>query len=173
MVEISQPTLADAEALLQFEIDNRAYFEHWIRAREDSYYNLDSVRNAIVAARSDIERDHAYQFLVKCEGVIVGRVNLVEIKRPYFNKATLGYRIGERFAGYGYASEAVRLVVEMARLNLGLSRIEAIVRPENRASARVLERNGFVAFGIAKRSMRLHGTWYDLVHFERHLEAED
>ncbi|WP_233850378.1 GNAT family N-acetyltransferase [Paraburkholderia sp. HD33-4] len=171
MVEISHPTLSDAQALLQFEVDNRAYFEHWINAREDSYYNIGSVRNAIEAAQTDIEGDKAYQFLVKCEGVIVGRVNLVGVVRPYFNKAVLGYRIGERFAGHGYASEAVRLVLETARLDLRLWRIEATVRPQNRASARVLERNGFVRYGVAKRSMHLHGDWHDLVHVERHLEG--
>lgn len=162
--------MGDAEALLQFEVDNRAYFEHWINAREISYYNIGSVRNAIEEAQSDTESDKAYQFLVKCDGAIVGRVNLVGVTRPYFNKAALGYRIGEHFAGHGYASEAVKLVLEMARLDLGLSRIEATVRPENRASARVLERNGFVVYGIAKRSTHLHGVWYDLMHFERHLE---
>ena len=90
--------------------------------------------------------------------------------RPYFNKASLGYRIGERFAGDGYATKAVELVLNKARDDFDLWRIEATVRPENQASSRVLTRNGFTAYGMARRSMRLHGIWYDLLHFECHLQ---
>jgi hypothetical protein len=40
----------------------------------------------------------AYQFLVKQKEVIVGRVNLSGVTRPYSNKASHGYRIGERLS---------------------------------------------------------------------------
>ena len=128
------------------------------------------MRNAITTAQSDASADRAYQFLIKREGVIVGRVNLSGVTRPYFNKASLGYRTGTRFGGYGYATQAVDLVLKKARADLGLWRIEATVRPENEASTCVLTRNGFVAYGTARRSMQLHGVWYDLVHSECHLE---
>jgi RimJ/RimL family protein N-acetyltransferase len=49
--------------------------------------------------------------------------------------------------------------------------IEADTRAENTASVRVLVRNGFVQFGHSKRSFQLKGTWYDRLHFERHLDA--
>jgi ribosomal-protein-alanine N-acetyltransferase len=170
MIEIQPPTLNDSEELLAFELENRAYFEKWVSARDDGYFSLSSVKHAIVEAQSAAHADKAYQFLVKRDGVIVGRVNLTGVTRPYFNKASLGYRIGERFGGNGYASDAVSLVLKRACVDLGLWRIEAIVRPENQASSHVLTRNGFVAFGTARRSMQLHGVWHDLMHFERHLE---
>ena len=170
MIEIHHPTLDDAEALLEFELENRAYFESWINAREDSYYTLSSVRQAIATAQGDVSADKAYQFLAKRKEVIVGRVNLSGVIRPYFNKALLGYRIGERFAGDGYATKAVELVLNKARDDFDLWRIEASVRPENQASSRVLTRNGFTVYGTARRSMKLHGIWYDLLHFERHLQ---
>jgi ribosomal-protein-alanine N-acetyltransferase len=169
MLDIHPPTLDDAEALLEFELENRSYFEGWINAREHDYYSLGSVQHAIEMAQSDASADNAYQFLAKCNGVIVGRVNLASVTRPYYNKASLGYRIGERFGGNGYATRAVELILEKARTGLDLWRIEATVRPDNHGSARVLLHNGFVAYGTARRSMKLHGVWYDLIHFERHL----
>lgn len=173
MLDIRPATLADAEPLLEFELENRRYFESWINARKCDYYNLDSVRHAIETAQSEASADTSYQFLATCHGVIVGRINLTGITRPYFNKASLGYRIGERFGGNGYATKAVERVLEKARTELDLWRIEATVRPENRGSARVLLRNGFEAYGTARRSMKLQGAWYDLVHFERHLVSGD
>ncbi|WP_321889851.1 GNAT family N-acetyltransferase [Paraburkholderia bannensis] len=169
MLTIRHPTLNDADALLAFEIDNRAYFEHWINARSAAYYSLAAVREAIANAQTDIDKDRAYQYLVCSGDEIVGRVNLVDVARPYFNRATLGYRIGSQFAGQGYASQAVALALECAATHLRLSRVEAVVRPQNVGSTRVLERNGFTAFGRATRSMYLHGEWHDLLHYERHL----
>src|SRR5471032_3363715 len=169
-IEIQRPTLDDSEELLAFELENRAYFEKWINARDENYYSLSSVKHAIAEARSDAHADKAYQFLIKRDGIIVGRVNLSGVTRPYFNKASLGYRIGERFGGNGYASDAVDLILKTACADLGLWRIEATVRPENQASSHVLTRNGFVKYGTARRSMQLHGVWYDLMHFECHLE---
>ncbi len=171
MLTIRHPTLNDADALLAFEIDNRAYFEHWINARPADYYSLDAVRAAIATAQADIAKDRAYPYLVCSGDAIVGRVNLVDVTRPYFNRATLGYRIGQAFAGQGYASRAVALALEAAAGDLRLSRIEAVVRPQNAGSTRVLERNGFRAFGRATRCMYFQGEWHDLLHYERHLHA--
>ena len=80
----------------------------------------------------------------------------------------LGYRIGESAGGKGYASEAVRQVLDFAFGALGLRRIEADARAENLGSVRVLLRNGFVQFGHSRRSFELKGVWYDRLHFERH-----
>ncbi|MEX3968717.1 GNAT family N-acetyltransferase [Paraburkholderia sp. EG286B] len=170
MLKISPPTLSDADALLAFEVENRAYFEQWINARPDDYYSASAVREAIGAATSDRDDDRAYQYLVRLDDTIVGRVNLVSVTRPYFNRATLGYRIGRRFAGRGYASQAVKRAMDIAASELNLSRVEAIVRPQNIGSMRVLERNSFVAFGRAGRAMHFHGEWHDLVYFECHLD---
>jgi len=169
MLKISPPTLSDADALLAFEVENRAYFEQWINARPNDYYSASGIREAIGAATRDMGGDRAYQYLVRLNEIIVGRVNLVSVTRPYFNRATLGYRIGRHFAGRGYASQAVKLAMDIAARELDLSRVEAIVRPQNIGSMRVLERNGFVAFGRASRAMHFQGEWHDLVHFECHL----
>ncbi|GAB3257883.1 GNAT family N-acetyltransferase [Chitinimonas naiadis] len=167
-ITLSTPTLADAAPLLAFELANRAYFESWINARPASYYSLDAVRDAIQAAERESAADVAYQFLIRQQDAIVGRINLTQVTRPYYNKATLGYRVGESFAGQGIAGQALALLLDRAFGELDLHRIEATARPENRGSMRVLERNGFQQFGRATRAMLLDGGWYDLLYYERH-----
>jgi [ribosomal protein S5]-alanine N-acetyltransferase len=44
-------------------------------------------------------------------GMILGRINLVSIIRGSFNKAELGYSIGEEHQGKGYVTSAVKLVL--------------------------------------------------------------
>ena len=59
-------------------------------------------------------------------------------------KANLGYWIGEQYWGRGITTECVRLIIKYAfySYDLGLREIIAYVFPENKASIRVLEKNG-------------------------------
>jgi ribosomal-protein-alanine N-acetyltransferase len=161
----------DAGALLQFEVEHRAFFERWINARDPSFYSAHGVEAAIAAAETARAQDQAFQYLVVEGGRIVGRVNLTSVRRTHFQCADLGYRIGERDAGRGLASQAVALCLAQAFGPLGLTRVEAVARPENRGSVRVLERNGFRQFGHSRRSFELGGRWFDRLLFERHRDS--
>ena len=163
---------ADAPALRDFEVRNRAFFEATINARPAAYYEAGGVEAAVAQALEDARADRGYQYLLKDgEGRLLGRVNLSAVRRAHFHSAALGYRMDEAACGKGYAGDAVRQVLEIAFGELGLARIEADCRVENAASARVLLRNGFTRFGHSRRSFALHGTWYDRLHFERHASA--
>lgn len=163
-LQIVAPTLADAESLLHFELANRNYFEQWINPRAGDYYSAAGVRAALEAAARQATGDKAYQYLVKLEDAIVGRVNLNHVLRPYFNKAEVGYRIGEQYAGKGIATQAVALLLDRAFSTLGFERIEATVREMNQASVHVLKNNGFTTYGTSLRSMQHDGQWFDLLH---------
>lgn len=163
-IRLWPPQAEDAEALLAFELCNRAYFERWINARPEGYYRLDAVRDAIGAAVGEAKADAGYQYLIWRGDEIVGRINLRGVERRYFHKAELGYRIGEAHAGQGIASQALAALRELAFGELGLARLEATVRPANPGSLKVLQRNGFTVFGKAEKSMLLHGQWHDLWH---------
>lgn len=168
---LAPPAHADRDALLAFELDNRAFFEATINARPAGYYSREGVGRAIAAAIEDAQNDRGYQFLVQSEkGELLGRVNLSGIKRAHCHSGVLGYRIAQCAGGRGIASEAVRQVLEIAFGWLGLKRIEADASVANLGSLRVLERNGFVQYGRSRRSFELQGTWYDRLHFERHAD---
>ncbi len=157
-----------AEELLEFEVRNRAFFEERINARPPEFYSRSGVDSAIQAAVHQARQDQGYQYLIRVAGELVGRVNLSQVRRQHFHSASLGYRIGERFNGRGYAKQAVSLALKKAFETHDLHRIEACARPENQASIHVLLANGFVQYGLSKRSFELHGQWFDTVHFERH-----
>jgi ribosomal-protein-alanine N-acetyltransferase len=159
---------SDVAALLRFELEHRAYFERWVNARDPRFYSEQGVRAAIDAADVAWANDQAFQYLILDDERIVGRVNLTAIKRAHFNCADLGYRVGEHDGGRGVASQAVALCLAEAFGTHALWRVEAMARPENHASVRVLERNGFRQFGHSRRSFQLHGQWFDRLHFERH-----
>ncbi|MGB9107918.1 MAG: GNAT family protein [Telluria sp.] len=168
-IALAPPVHADLDALLAFELANRAFFEATINARPAAYYSREGVAQAIEAAIGDAANDRGYQFLVKSgAGALLGRVNLTGVKRQHYHCAVLGYRIARDACGRGLASEAVRQLLALAFARLDLVRIEAGARADNAGSIRVLERNGFVQFGHSRRSFELRGQWYDCLHFERH-----
>lgn len=56
---------------------------------------------------------------------------------------SVGYRLMEEYWGQGIATEAMGLMTDYLFNNTGIEIITASVLPENRASAKVLEKNGF------------------------------
>ncbi len=171
-MHIAAPTPADADELLAFELQNRRYFESWINHRAPDYYSPEGIARAIAAAQRDAANDVAYQHLVRDDGKLVARVNLTSVQRLHSRSASLGYRVAESCTGRGIAKQAVGLVLQRAFVDLDLWRVEATARPENAASAKVLLSNGFVQFGHSRRCFQLADTWYDLLHFEAHAQAD-
>jgi ribosomal-protein-alanine N-acetyltransferase len=167
-LRIDAPTPAHADELLAFETRNRAWFESIINGREPSYYTDAGVREAIAQAVEDRANDRGYQFLVREDGRLVGRVNLHHVRRRHFDSAELGYRVDRAENGRGIATRAVALCLAEAFGSLGLRRVEAVAQVGNLASIRVLERSGFTRYGLSRKSFELAGTWHDRAHFECH-----
>ena len=57
--------------------------------------------------------------------------------------------------------------IEFAFGEAGLHRLEAGTLLHNHASQRVLEKNGFERYGLARKLLRINGEWRDHVLFER------
>lgn len=68
------------------------------------------------------------------------------------NKAVIGYRFCESCWGQGLATETVRALTGYLFETVGLNRLEAYVMPQNLASQRVLEKNGFVREGLLRQA---------------------
>jgi [ribosomal protein S5]-alanine N-acetyltransferase len=93
----------------------------------------------------------------------MGGLNLTNVRRGAAAMASLGYWMGASHAGKGHMKEAVRMVTEFGRLRLGLLRIEAACLPENAASLRLLEANGYEREGFARQYLNINGQWRDHV----------
>jgi ribosomal-protein-alanine N-acetyltransferase len=95
------------------------------------------------------------------DGVILGSVNLSQIFRGGFQSAYLGYQIGAEFAGQGYMTEALQLILRYAFVDLKLHRVEANIQPGNAASIALVKRTGFVREGFSRRYLKICGRWRD------------
>lgn len=158
--------LSDAATVLDFELQNRAFFEQWIASRGDHFYNLTAVSESLAQALVMAQNGREYHFLAFAEANLVGRLTLRGVETEHYQKASLGYRFSQKFGGRGYATTAVQQITEFAFTQLKLRRIEAQIIIDNLPSRAIMAKCGFRQFGHARAAVVRHGTWHDLLHFE-------
>jgi ribosomal-protein-alanine N-acetyltransferase len=92
-------------------------------------------------------------------------LTLSNIRRRAAQFVNLGYWMGQQYAGRGLMTEAVGTAIPFVFDTLGLHRIHAAFIPDNKASRRVLEKNGFKEEGFAENYLQIDGKWADHVLF--------
>lgn len=149
---------ADADALFALQ-SNGFVLRYWDsppwtdRSRAETF--LATCRRMAeegTGARLVIERSPDGAFLGWCA---LNRVN------HDFRSASLGYVLGDAAWGLGYATEACGAVLEWAFTTLDLNRVQAEVDTRNLASARVLEKLGFVREGTLREDCVVDGVVSD------------
>ncbi len=126
-----------------------------------------SFRRRLRRHATEIENDDAYPFLLfrDCDDALLGGLTFGQVKRGVAQAATLGYWMGEPFAGQGWMARAVRAATAFAFATLRLHRIEAACLSQNKASIRLLQRTSFQQEGMARAYLRINGVWQDHLLF--------
>lgn len=104
-------------------------------------------------------------------GAVIGSITLSQIFRGGFQNAYLGYYVGALYAGCGYMTEALQLMLRYTFEKLKLHRIEANIQPANIASIALVKRAGFSREGFSRRYLKVCGRWRD--HERWAIVAED
>ena len=149
-----------------FEKENREYFERNLPPRPANYFDLEAFYKIIAQLLTEQTNRDVYMHLIRdSQGMMVGRINLSVLGSDR-KTAELGYRIGENYTNLGYASEAVKLVLDKAFHTYGLNRIIAGAATDNLASKRVLLKNGFTFSRIIENDLQMNNEWVHTAVFE-------
>ncbi|WBB65670.1 GNAT family N-acetyltransferase [Micromonospora sp. WMMD812] len=143
MPEIQRLDVHHAPALLRFERENRAFFARSVPDRGDDYFTGFAARHADLLAEQAAGLIH-FHVLLDDDGTVLGRFNLVDVAD---GGAELGFRVAERAARRGVATDGVRRVCALARDEYGLRRLVASAALDNAGSLGVLRRTGFTPVG--------------------------
>jgi [ribosomal protein S5]-alanine N-acetyltransferase len=98
---------------------------------------------------------------LKEDASIVGAFHLDQIIFGNFRSAYMGYYVGAPYAGRGYMSVGIRLVLRHAFEGLKLHRVEANIQPDNAPSIALVRRAGFKREGYSPRYLKVGGRWRD------------
>ncbi len=127
------PHLDDAKAMARFAGDRRVAEN---TARIPHPFTVDDAEQFIAEVNTDAGEAI---FVITREGEVIGACGV----EPRAGGAEIGYWLGVPFWGCGYATEAVRAVIDHAFGALGHKALHAGARVNNPASRRVLEKCGF------------------------------
>ena len=157
------PQAADFTQWAQLRERSRAYLTPWEPIWPSDDLTRAGFRRRLRRYTEDIIADRAYPFLIfrEADGAIVCGITLANVRRGIVQAGTVGYWIGEPYAGRGYMTQALRLLLPSLFGELSLHRIEAACIPSNLASIRVLQKCGFVREGEARRYLCINGVWQD------------
>jgi [ribosomal protein S5]-alanine N-acetyltransferase len=108
-----------------------------------------------------IPQSRDFMYAIDVRGEAVGGIGVHPRKDVERHSAEIGYWLGEDFWGRGIASAAVRKLSQHALREPDLYRIFATVFASNPASARVLEKAGFVREGLLSRAVLKNGVLMD------------
>jgi len=92
---------------------------------------------------------------VKGNPKLIGIIGHYRIQ-PENHRCEIGYMILPQYNGQGIVTEAIKVVLEYGFEDLNMHSIEAVIDPDNFASERVLQKNGFV-----KEAHILENEYYD------------
>lgn len=108
-----------------------------------------------MATKTPLQELH---FAIEIDGYLAGSIGLINI---IGHRCEIGYWLSSKHRNIGIITEAIGEVVAKAPAKLGLKRIFAPILPYNKASARVLEKNGFELEGILKKYYFKNGKYID------------
>ena len=149
-----------------FEKENREYFERNLPPRPGNYFDPEGFKEITRELLTEQTNRYVYMHLIRdSQGALVGRINLGVLENDQ-KTAELGYRIGGNYTNLGYASEAVKLVLDKAFHTYGLNKIVAGTATDNLASKRVLLKNGFTFSKIIENDLQIHNEWVHTAVFE-------
>ncbi len=159
------PLATDYAAWAVLRMESRAFLTPWEPVWNEDDLTRTSFRMRVKRAAREIASDEAYSlFIIDARSdMLLGGLTLGLVRRGVAQACTLGYWMGERHAGKGHMTEAVRGALRFAFSDLALHRVEAACLPNNLASRRLLERVGFQREGEARAYLRINGVWAD--HF--------
>ena len=148
---------------------SRAFLAPWEPIWPEDDLTRAAFRRRLKRQAEDSERDesHSYFLFDSPSESLLGGLTVGGVRRGVAETATLGYWIGARFAGQGRMTRAVAAIVDHGFTAMRLHRLEAACIPDNAASVKVLERNGFQREGFARGYLCINGAWRDHLLYAR------
>jgi ribosomal-protein-alanine N-acetyltransferase len=166
-IHLRPPVAGDWSQWAQVRAESRDFLVPWEPTWSHDELTRHAYRRRLRRYSKDIKDGTGYALFIflNTDDQLLGGMTLTNIRRGVTQTGTLGYWMGEKYAGHGYMSRAVRRFLTFAFDELGLHRIEAACIPDNDASKGVLRNAGFQLEGHARKYLKIDGRWRDHLLF--------
>ncbi len=152
----------DGRAWREVRSHNAAWLGPWeATVPPDVGERVPSYAEMVARFRTEARAGRSLSWAMTLEGSLVGQVTVAGITLGSLRAASIGYWIDARVAGRGLTPMAVAMAADYSFAVLKLHRLEIVIRPENVASRRVVEKLGFRAEGRRPHFLHIDGQWRD------------
>ena len=141
-------------------VSNREWLKPWEATNPHGPTSFD-YKSIIKSLIRQFENGDSLPFVILYQGEIVGQLNVSNILYGSVSTCVIGYWIIPEVAGRGITPTAVALVMDYIFFTVGLHRVEIDIRPENKASIRVVEKLGMRLEGVKKNYIHINNQWAD------------
>jgi len=147
-LRLRRPVTTDAERIFETYAQDRdvtRYLE-WI-----PHTSVETTKKFIAFCQDRWTNAVAFPYVItrKDDGALLGMIEA----RPNGHRANFGYVLARSYWGNGFMPEAIAAIVKITLEPPTVFRMEAICDVENKASARALEKSGFLREGLLRRYM--------------------
>ena len=111
-----------------------------------------------------IENNEAINWAITLKGnpKHIGNIGLFRLQ-PENHRCEIGYMILPEYKGQGIVTEVIKAVLKYGFNDMNMHSIEAVIDPDNVASERVLQKNGFVKEAHILENELWDGKFWDTV----------
>jgi [ribosomal protein S5]-alanine N-acetyltransferase len=148
--------MEDAPSIVKYANNRRVSIN--LRDRFPFPYGIEDAKEFLTRSTSNAPRNN---FCIEIDGAAVGGIGVHLGEDVFRYTAEIGYWLGEEFWGRGVMSEVVSAFTDHCFKELSLHRIFAKAFSNNPASARVLEKAGFVFEGRLRKNVFKDGQILD------------
>ena len=155
-------TKNDAEDMYEYSSDPEVPRYLTWTPHEDIYYTRKYIKYIISQYKTGEYSDWA--ITLRSNGKMIGTCGFTSVDLSN-SRAEIGYVLHGGYRGRGYASEAVKAVLEYSFNILELNRIEARVMEGNTPSEKLLNTLGFRHEGTGMKELYVKGDFVNVKHF--------
>ena len=150
----------DAEALYQhFGTDPDMFkYSGW-----NPYATREAARETVRGWIESYDDHHSYSWVMDVEGIVAGTIGAYDCEH---GRIEVGFSVGRRWQGRGFATEALKKVLGYLTENEGIPRVTAWCAGENAGSRRVLEKSGMRLVRTEKDGLTVENRVYDKLVYE-------
>ncbi len=126
--------------------------------------NNEEALEHIKMIQQKIETNEGINWAITLKGnpKLLGIIGHYRIKWEHY-RSEIGYMLLPEYHGMGIITEAIQLMIDFGFEQMKMHSLEGVIDPANTASARVLEKNGFVKEAHFKENEHYDGKFLDTV----------
>jgi len=150
----------DAKTLERLVLSNREWLRPWEATNPHGPTSFD-FKAQVRSLLRQLDNQDGIPFVILYQGELVGQLNVANILYGSVSSCVIGYWVIPQVAGKGITPTAVALAMDYMFEVIGLHRVEIDIRPENKASLRVVEKLGLRLEGLKRGYIHIANAWRD------------